>query len=888
MQGVFHRFRASVLVATVLVAVAASDLRADAPSAAWTPVANDPVTFALDLSETLLNRGVPALADVELANVETLATAAPKDVRCRFGVLALRAALESANLETPSGRDETIRRVGRIRDLVEGADFRKDNFEFFAAAETLSDLEKRYALALARTFYALGALEFEFGDGRDAAPNSPALDSALELTKYLARTLSVKDARPFLYWHAKSTLANLADDQRVAHAERFAAALEKNSRADRDAYWFFASALLVETARAKGDLELASRRLAAILAALKSRADDPEAPREIAAALVALELRLLQAEGKETDALRQATQNVDLLDAPFPENAKRLDETFDDPFDELNLARAELYWRVAPKTPTRQDVERLADSDDAAPRLDRETLVAEARRVSRLVGANAFRARCRRLAQAAGETSGDWRTLEIAAQEAFHARRWRDALDAYDRAAKAARDSGDLDEYYRLAVSAAALVDKIVREKQFADPDDETRLRRDAARRFESFAREKPNAEGSDAFMLLALEYRESLGEDDPFARFEYLKLFPNAANRAEFALDLARRSFADGAFDDARRALDYVTADDPRLPDALALERAISDAQIEAARADANADPVALVALALTRIYDRLSSAAPSSGAAPTLAELARRLDATRLDSLAPSDSATLAAFFDLASNSDVARDPDFVPSLTKLLAAWRGAVDPGDADALAKVDAARLSLALANDAQDAVVAVLSDATSDADLDLATLERTLALAQNAKPEARKKLAQFVLDALPSSTDANPRADVLRADALRLLNRAQESLNLFARLRKNDPKNVAVARGVARILTAQKDEKTLRRALVAWSDVAELLPEASKEWWDAKEETVKIYCRLGDPEQAEKIVKTLWLARDDASDPGRRRRCEKAIEDARASKARKS
>ncbi len=104
MQGVFHRFRASVLVATVLVAVAASDLRADAPSAAWTPVANDPFTFALDLSETLLNRGVPALADVELANVETLVIAAPKDVRCRFGVLALRAALESANLVTLSGR----------------------------------------------------------------------------------------------------------------------------------------------------------------------------------------------------------------------------------------------------------------------------------------------------------------------------------------------------------------------------------------------------------------------------------------------------------------------------------------------------------------------------------------------------------------------------------------------------------------------------------------------------------------------------------------------------------------------------------------------------------------------------------------------------------------
>ena len=877
MAGVFTRSRLSVFVALVLFASAASSLRADAPDAAWRPVASDSFAFSLDLAESLLNRGVPSLAVVELARIEESTGNASENDRRRFGALAIRAAIESANLETQSGRDEAARRIARIRDLAEGPDFRKDNFEFFAAPETLSDSDKRYALALARALCALGTLELEFNDDSDSAPRSAALAAALELTKNLARSLPPKDAKPFLYWHAKSTLANLANPDRVPQAEKFAAALQKSSRDDRDAFWFFASTLLVETARASGDLELASKRLAATLDALKSRADDPDAPREIAAALVALEIKLLQAEGKEKEALRQATQDADLLDAPFPENSKRLDEIFDNPFDELNLARAELFWRVVPKTPTRHELEQDAP-DDGTPRLDRETLVEEARRVSNLVEANALRARSRRFAKASGETSGDWRTLELAAQEAFRAERWRDALDAYDRAAQSASEADDQDDAYRLRAAAAALLDKLVREKLLSD--DETQLRRDAATRFEALARERTDAPGANAFMLLALEYRESLGEDDPYFRFEYLKLFPNAKNRSEFALDLARKSIADGTFDDARKALDCIAVGDPAEPAALALERAICDAEIEAAPND---DPNAPIAVALARILDRLPEVAPDdSDAKPTLAALARRLDATKNWRGAADNSAVLGAFFDLASNSGAAREPTFLRAAVKALAAWRAATDPSDADALAQINAARLSFALANDAQDAVAAALKDATKNATVDLATLERILALAQNAKPDARERLAQHVLAALDSSAKTDARAEVLRADALRLLRRFQESLNLFARLRKSDPQNVAVARGIARILTAQKDEKALRRALAAWSDVAELLPEGSKEWWNAKEETVNVYCRLGDPDQAEKIVKTLWLVRDDPSDPGRRRRCEKSIEDARA------
>ena len=110
MAGVFIRFKLSVFVALVLSASVASSLRADAPDAAWRPVANDPFAFSLDLSESLLNRGVPSLAVGELERIEESAKNASEDDRRRFGALAIRAAIESANLETQSGRDEAARR----------------------------------------------------------------------------------------------------------------------------------------------------------------------------------------------------------------------------------------------------------------------------------------------------------------------------------------------------------------------------------------------------------------------------------------------------------------------------------------------------------------------------------------------------------------------------------------------------------------------------------------------------------------------------------------------------------------------------------------------------------------------------------------------------------
>ena len=38
------------------------------------------------------------------------------------------------------------------------------------------------------------------------------------------------------------------------------------------------------------------------------------------------------------------------------------------------------------------------------------------------------------------------------------------------------------------------------------------------------------------------------------------------------------------------------------------------------------------------------------------------------------------------------------------------------------------------------------------------------------------------------------------------------------------------------------------------------------------------YLKLGERDQCEKLLKTLWLTRDDPSDPNRRRRWERALE----------
>ena len=107
MTGFSRIIRAALLAALAAGAVANLSARA----AVWRPVSSDSLSLTLELAETLLDRGVPELADDELSTLAPLPEQTPTADRERYGVLALRAALERGKLESREGRAETLQRV---------------------------------------------------------------------------------------------------------------------------------------------------------------------------------------------------------------------------------------------------------------------------------------------------------------------------------------------------------------------------------------------------------------------------------------------------------------------------------------------------------------------------------------------------------------------------------------------------------------------------------------------------------------------------------------------------------------------------------------------------------------------------------------------------------
>lgn len=835
---------AALFAASALLCARSGIADDSAPRVQWSALSTSPTRLALDVAETLLSRGAYPLAERKLDEARDSLAEDPNATdaeRLRYGTLALRSALQSADVAAPQGRAALAERVDAIRRVAE-----KEESDFFHDPPSLSEDARIYALALVKTLYEVGTLELV------DAERSPSLERAITLSKEMARALPKRDARPYLYWLAKGTLAYPVVTNRLATAEKFAAALEKASESPRDEFWFFSQPLLIAIARESGDYQLASKRVAQALQALK---ETPDAPREIAVALVSQEALLLEAEGKRDDAVRQASKSVDLLDDPFVKDLKRWDALFYNVYDELLFVRASLCWRGVPDAPTKDEKE----LGDAA--FDKETLAAEAQRATKALRSNPLRALCGQFAAETGAQAQDWATLETVAQNLFREEKYDDAIAAYDRAAESAALGASSDEAYRLRRVAAAVANKAFETDRTPERGD------DCSRRFLEIARERPEEDSSRVFFLGALERLEELGKSDFALRYEYLTLFPSAPDRAAYAVKLANRAIDAGNFDAARQALDCVDAGAPEaeLDTALLLERALLGS---------DPSPDALC-VALARILDKISPSTSTS--APSLSALAGRLNKTP-SAETRGEKQTLLAFFTLALEEGASADPLFSKSAKAFLDAESERAD--DAQDRAQIDALRLSLAISSGDAERVEELTRGSNAAETASAATLQGALDLAQKAQGNARSKLAQFVLDTLDArSAEFKTReGTILRANALRLLDRGQESLNLFAVALRERPKDPEVALGIARLLSAQKDETALRRALSYWSDVAAARASGSKEWWDAKEETFMTYLKLGERAQCEKLLKTLWLTRDDPSDPNRRRRWERALE----------
>ena len=153
---------------------------------------------------------------------------------------------------------------------------------------------------------------------------------------------------------------------------------------------------------------------------------------------------------------------------------------------------------------------------------------------------------------------------------------------------------------FRLAATAAGVVDKILRDKLFEiarlRSSDADFWRREAARRFEATARSRPADELAPRLFLLAIQRAqesenaalknevettsasETSVETAPSSvatlRRDFLTLFPTAENRGAFANESARLALNAGKLDDAAFYVDAVSPDDSVFSETLPPEK--------------------------------------------------------------------------------------------------------------------------------------------------------------------------------------------------------------------------------------------------------------------------------------------------------------------------
>lgn len=918
---------------------------AAAPTAVWTPPSFDAFAADLRFAEALVERRLFARADVELARLETSLNDATQVQRFQYGRLAVRAAVESGRLLRAADRADVVERIAAARRRVEPGFSDSSNllkpldFDAVFGTEPPADAALEYAATLGNAFYELGVLDVESrssepdanADVAATSDESPLLLAAFETSVALVRRLPPESSRPFVYLSAKTLLAradalsktNANDDAKRLYQQATTAANALCADADkrRDAAdYFFARLLLVEAARRQGDVATATRLIGATLddAAKAPNADDAAA-RELAVALVAEEIRLLSLESKPFDAAQLASTDDDLLRRPTAPGPARFADRFFDVFADRDLARVGAFATAAgafsdSETPVANDANTGDSATYNAPTITAKDALDAARQAADRLPNAFWRTRASLLLRETSVATADWRTIETLAEERFRANDWEGAVREYDRAGAEATAAGAAADAFRLAATAAGIVDKILRDKLFESGElsssDADFWRRDAARRFEEAARSRPADELAPQLFLLALERVEEAANDvskrpdvatfsdAESLRHDYLSLFPTATNRGAFANESARRALATSNFDAAAFYLDAVSNADPALATTLELIAELDEARRDAALINKDATAVdaelaAIFADSARLLLAKISGATPdppASNAAQTpiaarVSDVAQNLTPQNATA---SDDAVLTRLFELPRPARIVADAETVAALETLLDRWETSLADADADRAAFQNALRASrLALRLDAGqiDAVTSDLADLErSTRSAGLETLERLLIFAEKSDSETQIQIGNAALAALDGQTGQNTKTtqdkrSLVRARALRLAGKTQESLTLFAQIRRKDPKNLAATRGIAEILTAQNDPKALDQAIRYWSDAADLVPPGSPEWWDAKERVVEIYVRTNRRDQARKMHRTLWLTRSDPSSPGRRARWERLVGD---------
>lgn len=139
--------------------------------------------------------------------------------------------------------------------------------------------------------------------------------------------------------------------------------------------------------------------------------------------------------------------------------------------------------------------------------------------------------------------------------------------------------------------------------------------------------------------------------------------------------------------------------------------------------------------------------------------------------------------------------------------------------------------------------------------------------AETARPEARRQMAQLLLEAtellLPrqDGLDKSGRFTLVstRAAALAALGRRDEATSDYAALAKQFPQDAAIRRGYAQFLLDADDAATLGKALDEWRIVTKYTRPQTDAWYEAKYSVALALLKLNRKDEAAQLIRYLQL-----------------------------
>ncbi len=139
------------------------------------------------------------------------------------------------------------------------------------------------------------------------------------------------------------------------------------------------------------------------------------------------------------------------------------------------------------------------------------------------------------------------------------------------------------------------------------------------------------------------------------------------------------------------------------------------------------------------------------------------------------------------------------------------------------------------------------------------------ALGHAASPSAKREIARLQLDALDLLAPKRDQLsainqlwlDRLRAESLAASGRRNEATQLYEQLAKDNPKDALTQVSYAQFLSAGEDRQSLEKALERWRIIAARSRSSSERWYEAKYHVALAQFKLGQKDDAGKLLRYL-------------------------------